>query len=61
MRRESTTSFHEYCARCKGTTLWVMEPDGIHFKCVGDSRHPERKLPGCGRKMDSSKRVGFEG
>lgn len=46
----------EYCSACNATTKWMMEvrDGGNYYVCIGDERHPERHLPGCGRETPVS-------
>ncbi len=49
MRNGSVNAVTMYCSRCNATTRWLVEENGRKFTCVGDDRHPERRLPGCGK------------
>ncbi len=37
------------CPRCNATTRWYL--DGNFYTCQGDSKHPERRLYGCGKQF----------
>lgn len=41
-----------YCCKCKGTTRWARDHSSGKYSCIGDERHPERKVAACGTTVD---------